>query len=239
MESLQGKVVLVSGASRGIGLAIAMALGQQGAKLILTARHRPHLEHVAARLPGTEMAMAADVTSPTDVKRLFTAVRKRVGRLDVLINNAGVFTYRPFRQTTLTEWRRNVETNLTSLYLMTQAALPLLARSHGDIVNILSISSRVPFANCSAYTASKCGARGLTDVLRLELRPHGIRVIAVLPGMTDTKMKDEFNFRVDRPSLLQPPDVAAAVVGTLLQSRRATVEEVFVTPTHGAVRAED
>jgi len=239
MGQLDRKVVLVSGASRGIGLAIARALDEQGAKLILTARERRPLEMAAARVPSTVLAMAADVTSPGDVKRLFRAVRKRVGRLDVLINNAGVFTFRPFEKTTLADWRRNLETNLTSLYLTTQAALPLLRRSHGDVVNILSISSRVAFANCAAYTASKYGARGLTDVLRAELRPQGIRVIAVLPGMTNTNMKNELDFTVRRRALLQPEDVATAVLGALLQPRRATVEEVLVTPSAGAVRAED
>ena len=238
MGQLEGKVVLVSGASRGIGLAIAQALGAEGARLILTARERRPVELAAARLATTVLAMAGDVTKPADVKRLFAAIRKRVGRLDVLINNAGVFTFRPFAKTTLTEWRRNLETNLTSIFLMTQAAFPLLARSHGDVVNILSVSSRVAFANCSAYTASKFGARGLTDVLRTELRVQGIRVIAILPGMTNTRMKSELDFPVDRRDVLRSEDVAGAVLGALLQPRRATVEEVLVMPSGGALRAE-
>jgi len=238
MGQLDGKVVLVSGASRGIGLAIAQTLSEEGARLVLTARERRPLDLAAARLPTTVLAMAGDVTNPSDVKRLFAAIRKHTGRLDVLINNAGVFTFRPFRKTTLTEWRRNLETNLTSIFLMTQSALPLLTRSHGDVVNILSISSRVAFANCSAYTASKFGARGLTDVLRTELRMKGIRVMAVLPGMTNTRMKDEVDFPVDRRDVLRSEDVAAAVLGALVQPRRATVEEILVMPSGGALRAE-
>ena len=94
------------------------------------------------------MSMPADITKPGDVKRLITAVQKQIRRLDVLINNAGVFPYKPFAKTTLEDWRRNIETNLTSIFLATQAALPLLRRSQGDVVNILSISSRVALPNC-------------------------------------------------------------------------------------------
>ena len=234
MGKLEGKTVLITGASRGIGLAIARALDREGAKLILVARNRGPLARAAAQLPGTVMSVPVDVTKPGDVKRLIAAVQKQIRRLDVLINNAGVFTFKPFAKTTLEDWRRNIETNLTSIFLTTQAALPLLKRSQGDVVNILSISSRVAFPNCSAYTAAKFGAWGLTGVLRRELRAEGIRVTAVLPGMTETRMKDELDFPVRSEDLLQPEDVAAAVLSALVQPRRATVEEILLMPSAGA-----
>jgi NAD(P)-dependent dehydrogenase (short-subunit alcohol dehydrogenase family) len=183
--------------------------------------------------------MPADVTKPGDVKRLIAAVQKQVRRLDVLINNAGVFTYKPFAKTTWEDWRRNIETNLTSIFLTTQAALPLLKRSQGDVVNILSISSRVAFPNCSAYAAAKFGALGLTGVLRRELRAEGIRVMAVLPGMTKTRMKDELDFPVRAEDLLQPEDVADAVLSALAQPRRATVEEILLMPAGGTLGGEN
>jgi NAD(P)-dependent dehydrogenase (short-subunit alcohol dehydrogenase family) len=237
MGQLDGKVVLITGASRGIGLAMARTLGQEGARLILVARNRGPLEQAAAQVSGAVMSAVIDVTKPEDVKRLFAAVKKRIGRLDVLINNAGVFTFKPFLKTTLEDWRRNLETNLTSIFLTTQAALPLLKRSRGDVVNILSISSRVAFPNCSAYTASKFGALGLTDVLRRELHAQGIRVTAILPGMTNTRMKKEFDFPLQSQDLLQPEDVAAATLSALVQLRRATVEEILVMPSRGSVGA--
>lgn len=239
MGRLEGKIVLITGASQGIGLAIAHALNDEGAKLILAARSRGPLASAAAQLAGTVMSMATDVTKPGDVKRLVTAVQKRIRRLDVVINNAGVFTYKPFAKTTQEDWHRNIATNLTSVFLVTQAALPLLKRSRGDIVNILSVSSRVPFANCSAYSAAKFGAFGLTGVLRRELRADGIRVTAVLPGMTETQMKDEFDFPVRREDLLQPQDVAAAVLAALLQPRRAIVEEIALMPSGGPFSGEE
>ena len=238
MGQLDGKVVLLTGASRGIGLAIAKTLGEQGARLILVARHRGPLEQAAAQVPGALLTLPIDVTKPSDVKRLFATVQKRVHRLDVLINNAGVFTFKPFVRTTLDDWRRNLETNLTSLFLTTQAALPMLRRSHGDVINILSISSRVSFPNCSAYSASKFGALGLTDVLRKELRALGVRVTAILPGMTNTRMKKEFDSPVAAQDLLQPEDVAAAVRSALEQPRRATVEEIMLLPSGGAIGAK-
>jgi NAD(P)-dependent dehydrogenase (short-subunit alcohol dehydrogenase family) len=238
MGQLDGKVVLLTGASRGIGLAIAKTLGEQGARLVLVARNRAPLEQAAAQVPGALLTLPTDVTKPGDVKRLFATVQKRVHRLDVLINNAGVFTFKPFARTTLNDWRRNLETNLTSLFLTTQAALPMLRRSHGDVVNILSISSRVSFPNCSAYSASKFGALGLTDVLRKELRVLGVRVIAILPGMTNTRMKKEFDSPVRAQDLLQPEDVAAAVLSALRQPRRATVEEILLLPSGGSLGAK-
>jgi NAD(P)-dependent dehydrogenase (short-subunit alcohol dehydrogenase family) len=239
MNKLEDKTVLITGASRGIGLAIAQALDSEGAKLILVGRNRGPLERAAAQIPGTLMSVPADVTNPADVKRLIAAVKKQVRRLDILINNAGIFTYKPFAKTTLEDWRRNIETNLTSIFLTTQAALPMLRRSKGDVVNILSISSRVAFPKCSAYSAAKFGALGLTGVLRRELRTEGIHVTAVLPGMTETRMKDEFDFPVRSEDLLQPEDVAAAVLSALVQPRRATVEEIVLMPSGGELGGDN
>ncbi|HXW16380.1 MAG TPA: SDR family NAD(P)-dependent oxidoreductase [Terriglobia bacterium] len=239
MGKLEGKIVLITGAGRGIGLAIARALDNEGARVILVGLHPGPLARAARQIPGTVLSLPVDVTKPGEVKRLFAAVKRQVRRLDVLINNAGVFTFKPFAKTTLEDWRLNIETNLTSIFLTTQAALPLLKRSRGDVLNILSVSSRVAFANCSAYSAAKFGALGLTSVLRRELRAEGIRVMAMLPGMTETRMKDELDFRVRNQDLLQPEDVAAAVLCALVQPRRATAEEIVLMPSGGPVSGGD
>jgi NAD(P)-dependent dehydrogenase (short-subunit alcohol dehydrogenase family) len=169
MGRLEGKAILITGASRGIGLAMARALDREGAKLILVGRNRVPLARAAAQLPGTVMSMPVDVTKPGDVKRLMAAVQKQIRRLDVLINNAGVFTFKPFARTTLEDWRRNLETNLTSIFLTTQAALPLLQRSQGDVVNILSVGDKRPKRNCFVPIRYRPGLTGYRRTL--EWRP--------------------------------------------------------------------
>jgi NAD(P)-dependent dehydrogenase (short-subunit alcohol dehydrogenase family) len=236
MRDLTDSVAVVTGGSRGIGLAIATRLAAEGAEVVLVARNAEALRRAKNKIPGKVATIAANVTSPRDVGRLFRRAKKLYGRLDILVNCAGIFTYKPFRETTFEEWHNNLETNLTSLFLTTQGALPLLTcAEHPHVVNILSISSRRAFPNCSAYTASKFGALGLTRVLRKELRPQGVRVTAVLPGLTDTQMLGEFGFEISRAKVMQPEDIAEAVISALKQPAHTTVEEILLTPSAGAV----
>jgi 3-oxoacyl-[acyl-carrier protein] reductase len=234
---LSGQTVLITGASRGIGLTIAEACAAEGGQVILVARNGKPLHDAAAKIPGAD-AFVGDVTDEKDVVRLFKEIRSRHKRLDVLVNNAGVFTYKPFVRTTPADWESNIRTNLTSLYLVTRAALPMLRRGTAvHIINILSVSSRTAFPNCSAYCASKFGALGFTRVLAEELRPEGIRVTAVLPGSTSTRMSSEFDFPVDRQKLLQPRDVADTVLAALFLPARGTMDEVMLTPSQGNLAA--
>jgi NAD(P)-dependent dehydrogenase (short-subunit alcohol dehydrogenase family) len=236
MRTLKNKVAVVTGASRGIGLAIAGGLVREGAQVILVARDKRTLNSAKKKLGSRASVIAADVAQPEDVDRLFRQVGRRHKRLDILVNCAGVFTFMPFTETTLDDWQNNIETNLTSLFLTTKAALPLFGQSrHPQLVNILSSSSRYAFPNCSAYTAAKFGALGLTRVLRKELRPQGIRVTAILPGLTDTNMLDAFGFEIPRDRVMQPEDVAEAVIAALRQPDRTAVEEVYLMPSAGAV----
>ncbi len=236
MRKLEGQVAVVTGASRGIGLAIAQTLAREGAKLILVARDRRALARALGQISNETFSVVADVTRPADVRRLFRLVRRRHGRLDILVNNAGVFTFKPFTRTTLEDWRNNIETNLTSLFLTTRAALPLLTRSRAPhLINILSVSSRQAFRNCAAYCASKFGAWGLTQVLSEELRSRRVRVTAIFPGATNTRLIKEFGFAVERAELIQPQDVAEAVLAALLQPPRTTVQEIHLSPSRGSL----
>jgi NAD(P)-dependent dehydrogenase (short-subunit alcohol dehydrogenase family) len=234
MGQLGDRIALVTGGSRGIGLAIARALDHEGAALILVGRDSKALREARRTLSGPAEVCRGDVRRPNDVRRIFEQARRRHRRLDILVNNAGMFTYKPFIKTSLTEWENNLQTNLTSLFLAIQAALPLMARSRSPhIVNVLSISARSAFPNCSAYTASKFGALGLTRVGRQELRPLGIRVTAVLPGVTNTAMLSAFGDKNARAKALDPEDVAKVVVGAILQPPRASVEEISILPSSG------
>lgn len=231
---LSGKVIAVVGGSGGIGFAIAQAVARAGATVAIVARNVARLRKAAKALEDA-LTIRADVTQEAQVVRAFRALAGQWGRLDALVNSAGTFTYKPFERTTVSDWRLNLDANLTSVFLATRAALPLLVKTQGQVVNILSISSRHAFAQCSAYTAAKFGALGLTRVLAEELRPKGIRVTAILPGATNTRLVRAFGFPVDRERLVQPEDVAQAVLTALLVPRRATVGEIVVTPSGGSV----
>lgn len=236
MRTLRNRIAVVTGASRGIGLAIAESLAREGAEVVLVARNRKALDSARRKLSGKPSVVAADVAQPAGVDRVFKQVKRRHGRLDILVNCAGIFTYKPFTETTLEDWQRNIGTNLTSVFLTAKAALPLFGKStHPQLVNILSISSRSAFANCSAYTAAKFGALGLTRVLRKELQPKGIRVTAILPGLTDTEMLKEFGFEVPRAKVMQTQDVADTVIAALRQPARAAIQEVLLMPSAGSV----
>jgi NAD(P)-dependent dehydrogenase (short-subunit alcohol dehydrogenase family) len=234
MGKLNGRIVLVTGGSRGIGLAIARACSLEGAQVVLAARDARALRRAVKQISGGALGITTDVTRPASVARLFRKVRERFVKLDVLINCAGVFTYKPFVKTSLDEWRKNIETNLTSVFLTARSALPLFAHSRAPhLVNILSSASLQGFSKCSAYSASKFGALGLTRVLTEELRPKRIRVTAVIPGPTDTRMIDEFDFPVNRRALMQPDDIAAAVIAALSQPTRTSTEQIVLMPSKG------
>ena len=232
--NLKGRVVALVGGSRGIGFAVAQAAARAGATVAIIARDSARLR-LAGRALGGVLTVRADVTQEAQTVRAFRVLAGQCGRLDALVNSAGTFTYKPFEQTTIGDWHLNLKSNLTSVFLATRAALPLLVESQGQVVNILSISSRHAFAQCSAYTAAKFGALGLTRVLAEELRPKGIRVTAVLPGATNTRLIRAFGFPVNREALVQPEDVAQVVLTALLAPRRTTLGEIVVTPAGGAV----
>jgi len=236
MKRLSGKIVAITGANRGIGRAIAEAAAREGARAVLIGRNRRALEETARKIGANAVISVADVTVPSSVGRAFRGLRQKIKHLDAVVNNAGVFVFKPFIRTTTRDWEGSLKANLTSLYLVTQAALPLLKRGRdAQLVNILSVSARVAFPNCSAYTASKFGAMGFTKVLRKELRPLGIRVCAVLPGSTNTRMADEFDFPVDRTKLLQPRDIADTVVSVLAQPPHASADEIHLMPSGGSI----
>jgi NAD(P)-dependent dehydrogenase (short-subunit alcohol dehydrogenase family) len=231
---LKGRVVVVVGGSRGIGFAIAGSVVKAGATVAIIARNVNPLRQ-AGRALGGALTLRADVTQELQTVRAFRVIAGHFGRLDALVNSAGTFTYKPFEETTANDWNLNLKANLTSVFLATRAALPLLIKSQGQVVNILSISSRHAFAQCSAYTAAKFGALGLTRVLAEELRPKGVRVSAVLPGATNTRLVRAFGFPVDPDRLVQPEDVAQVVLTVLLAPRHATIGEIVVTPSGGSL----
>jgi len=233
---LLGQVALVTGSTRGIGLAIARALAAEGCNLILTGRDQSALSKVSRELASLKIKILAhpcDLRDPQSVDDLFRTVRKQFKRLDILINNAGIaHASLTVDKLPLPLWQDVIDTNLTGTFLMTQAALAMMKR--GDtIVNNLSIVANRVFAGSAAYVASKHGALGLTNTLREELRPRGIRVIALMPGATNTDIWNSFWPEASRRKMMSSATIATAVVNALLLPPNATVEILEILPTAG------
>ncbi|MDT8070878.1 MAG: SDR family NAD(P)-dependent oxidoreductase [Terriglobia bacterium] len=233
---LKGKIALVTGGSRGLGRAIAEALASEGCKVIITGRDEQALAVVSAavtRKGGAVYARHCDVRSAESVAALATAIRKQFARLDILVNNAGIaHATASVDQLPIEAWREVIETNLTGLFLVTRAALPLM-HAGGTIINNLSISAKLVFPGMSAYNASKHGALGLTDSLREELRPRGIRVISLLPGATDTDIWQHFWPEAPREKMMSAESIATALVAALKMPADTTVSQLEITPTGG------
>jgi NAD(P)-dependent dehydrogenase (short-subunit alcohol dehydrogenase family) len=237
-SSLRGKVALITGATRGIGLAIACALKAEGCDLVVTGRSKSLLQKVERELSGGKprvLVHLCDVRSSVDVQELLAVVERHFHRLDVLVNNAGVaHPNLHVADLPIETWKEVLDTNLTGTFLVTRAALPLM-KSGGVIVNNLSISAKRVFPGLSAYNASKHGALGFTNTLREELRKRGIRVIALLPGATDTSIWNTLWLDAPRKKMMKPETVAQAVVNALMLPANSTVEELVVMPTTGTL----
>jgi NAD(P)-dependent dehydrogenase (short-subunit alcohol dehydrogenase family) len=235
---LRGQVALVTGATRGIGLAIARALAAEGCNLILTARDQSALARASRELASAEIKILVrpcDVRDPHSVDALFRSARQQFKRLDILINNAGIaHPNLPVENLPFPVWKDVLETNLGGMFLTTQAALAMMKRG-GTIVNNLSIAATRVFAGSAAYNASKHGALGLTNTLREELRPRGIRVIALLPGATDTDIWTTLWPQAPRRKMMASQTIAKAVVEAILLPANATVESLEILPTAGTL----
>jgi NAD(P)-dependent dehydrogenase (short-subunit alcohol dehydrogenase family) len=221
-KSFAGQVALVTGGSMGIGAAVALQLAQEGAQVVITGRHEETLRASAARHPAIAHVVA-DVAREGDVARSIDEVRKRFGRLDVLINNAGVLEIAPLSDASPEHVRRTWETNVLGLIETTRAALPLLRKSKGAIVNLATTIADQPFANMSVYCASKAAVLALTRSWAQELAPDGIRVNAVSPGPIETSMFSPEKLGIGAPALEQ---LAASVLGQVPLKRFGKPEEV-------------
>ena len=228
--ALAGKVAVVTGASRGIGLAIAQALLAEGCTVVAAARR---ISAGRKKSVSQLVAIACDVRDERSVAMLFAAVKKRFDKVDILINNAGMaHALRNIEDLPLGTWREVLETNLTGMFLCTRAALPLM-RKGGVIVNNLSVAARGVFPGESAYCASKHGALGFTDTLRAEVRGRGIRVVSLLPGPTATDIWNQFMPDAPRDKMMSPETVARAVIAAISLPESAAVEELRIGPVAG------
>ena len=225
---------MVTGGSRGIGLAIAEAFVQQGAAVVITGTDGARLDAAAgdlrARGSGDRVRpVKADVRSSTDVAALFATTVSAFGGLDILINNAGVGVFKPVAETTIEEWHRVLDTNLSGVFYCCHAALPLLKqRGGGWIINISSLASKNAFVNGAAYCASKSALNAFSETLMQEVRYDGIRVAYVLPGSVNTGFGGMTSTKSDWA--LAPADVAEVVADLIAHPSRSLPSRVEIRP---------
>jgi NADP-dependent 3-hydroxy acid dehydrogenase YdfG len=248
-ESLKGTVALVTGASSGIGAATAVALAAQGAAVALVARRKDRLETLAAGIRkegGTALVMESDIT---DEKQANDAVGRTVaelGRLDTLVNNAGVMLLGPVLGAPLSEWKQMLEINVLGMLYCAHAALPHLLRAAedgprrvADMVNISSTAGRVPRGGRAVYNATKHGVGAFSEALRQEVTRRHVRVSLVEPGATRTELASHNRPEVrtgiqsffETIELLNAEDIADAISYIVTRPRRIAVNEILVRPT--------
>jgi NAD(P)-dependent dehydrogenase (short-subunit alcohol dehydrogenase family) len=229
------RVAVITGASRGIGHALALCFAAAGCDLALCARGLDCRfgEEIAARHGTRVFARQCDVRNESSVHEFFEAIKLGFGRIDILINNAGIAgPSAAVTELSPQEWRDTIDTNLTGTFLCTRAALPWIPRG-GVIVNNLSVAAKTSFAGEAAYVSAKHGAKGFTDTLRMELRERGIRVIGLYAGATDTGIWNQFWPSAPRERMMSPNTVARAVLQAIILPEDAVVEELVIAPTEG------
>ena len=234
---IEGKVAIITGASRGVGKATAMALSRHGASVVLAARTQNELETVADEIQansGDAIVIRTDVTLLNQVQRLINLTLDHHGKIDVLINNSGIGIFESVTDSDIENWNKVIDSNLKSVYLCSKAVLaPMLEQKSGQIIHILSIASKIAFPFSSSYCAAKAAALAFTKVLREEIREHGIRVTAVLPGSINSSFWIGMEHHPDFDLMLTPEHIAKTIVDIVESPDDMTIEEVTVTPPLG------
>ena len=235
MQSLHGKVALVTGGSRGIGLAIARALVADGVQVAVTGRSAAHLSAARPKIepagPGSVETLQADVRRYDEVKRAIDATAARFGGLDFLVNNAGIGIFAEVAAITPEQWAEVIDTNLTGVFNACHAALPHLRRRGGGfIINISSLAGKNPFADGAAYCASKAGLNAFSEALMQEVRYDNIRVSCVMPGSVATGFSSGDETK-GADWKIAPEDVADVVVNLLRHEPRSLPSRVELRPS--------
>ncbi|PQA59593.1 3-ketoacyl-ACP reductase [Siphonobacter curvatus] len=237
MQSLQGKLALVTGAGKGIGRAIALALAAEGVNVALLARSNDSLKEVAAAVEamGTKAyPVSADVADRNSVETAINQIQTTAGPIDILINNAGTASFGSFLELEPETWENIIQVNLMGVYYATRAVLPsMIENQSGDIINIASTAGQRGAARTSAYSASKFAVLGLTESLMQEVRKHNIRVTTLTPSTVATDMAVALNLTDGNPEkVMQAEDLAELVIAHLKLNRRVFVKEAGLWSTN-------
>ena len=234
-SSLLNKVAVVTGGTRGIGLAIAERLLEEGVKVAFCGTRRESVDAAMAQFFshgfGEAMGEVADVSKLDQVKTFVAAVMDRFGGIDILINNAGAGVFRPVAELTPEEWDRMIALNLSGVYYCCHEILPILINKHGgDIINISSLAAKNPFAGGAGYNASKFGLNGFSEAMMLDHRREGVRVSSIMPGSVATEFGG-LGADAGADWKIAPEDIAEVVMTLLKMPARTTVSRVEIRPS--------
>lgn len=230
MPNLTGKVAIVTGSTKGIGLAVAERMINEGASVVVSSRTESDVSSVADRLGENAVGVVCNVANPRECQKLIDDTVQRFGRLDVLVNNAGLGIFKPITEMTVEEWQLQVDVNLGGVFYCSKAALPHLSASgDGYIINIGSLASRNTFAAGTGYNASKFGLLGMTEAMMLDVRYQDVRVSIVMPGSVNTPFNDHEQ-TPQRGWKLEADDCALAVMQLLDYPPEAHVSRIEMRP---------
>ncbi|PYN36067.1 MAG: short-chain dehydrogenase [Candidatus Rokuibacteriota bacterium] len=237
--ALQGQVAIVTGAGRGIGHAVALALAREAATVVLAARTRQQLAETAAAIResgGTALAIPTDVTQDAAVEAMVEQAIAELGRVDTLVTAAGAASFGPVVGTKPADWDAILAVNLRAVMVCCRAVLPIMIRQRrGTIINVASIAAQRAIPGAAVYTATKAGVVGFSRVLAEELRADGVRVGVLVPGAVDTPLWDTIPNSPDRTRMLRPEDVARAAVLMASLPQGASLEELILLPQGGVL----
>lgn len=240
LQTLHAQHAFITGASKGIGYAIAAALVQQGVNVAITARNADDIkaatESLSAYGSGKVLGFAVDVRDIQALQHAAQDAAQQFGGLDVVIANAGVGRFAAVQDLTLEQWQDVIDTNLNGVFYTLKATLPQLTASQGYFISISSLAAKNPFAGGSAYNASKFGLRGFSEAIMLDLRPLGIKVSSIMPGSVAT----HFNGHTPSPAdawKIQPEDIATLVLDLLAMNPRTLPSAIEVRPSQPQKKA--
>ena len=236
---MKNKVVWVTGASTGIGKAIAEKFSKEGCIVVVTARRKSRLVRIVSEIKfaGREAsAFVCNVMSERSVFLTAKRIREKYGTIDVLINNAGATVFKSFLETKTQDYNNVIDTNLKGPFLCMKAVLPqMIKKKHGSIINILSVAASTAFENSAVYSASKAGMSAMANCIRTEVRRYDIKICNIFPGAVDTAMWESKARQRYRNRMMTPADIAEITFDVYNKPKKVVIEDLIVRPVRGDI----